>query len=260
MARHVEAFMDGVKLTDVGAILIQDIEESSAEMDLVYGARLIRAGQDVQALRRKSLKVSITFVIKELKDLARRNQILQAVCRWASGSVLELSNHPGQQLHVHCRAYPALTDVRKYWSELKIELEADEIPFWEDRGAVQTVLMQQASPGSGTLMVPGTALTPVGIRFVPSGGALNSLAVTVSSGNVSKTITLSGLTVGSGSPVDLKVDNQDRFTIFAGSYNLLQYRTVDSADDFTVPAGLVSFSWEASRTGNFTASAKGRWL
>ncbi len=260
MARHVEVFMDGVKLTDVAGILIQDIEEFAAEMDLVYGARLIRAGQDVQAIRRKSLKVSITFVIKELKDLARRNTILQEVCRWASGSVLEISNHPGQQLHVHCRAYPSLTNVRKYWSELKIELEADEIPFWEEKLPVTRQLLQQSDTGSGSLMIPGTALTPVNVRFVPAGGSLTSLAVTVVSGSVSKTITLSNLTVGSGSPVDLMVDDQDRFVIRSGSYNLLQYRTVDSADDFIVPAGLVSFSWEASRGGNITASAKGRWL
>ena len=39
--------MDGIRLTSVGAILIQDAEESPAELELTYGTRLIRAGQDL---------------------------------------------------------------------------------------------------------------------------------------------------------------------------------------------------------------------
>jgi hypothetical protein len=57
MARHMDAWMDGVKLADVGAILIQQVDESPAEMEITYVTRPIRPGSDVLQNKRKSLKV-----------------------------------------------------------------------------------------------------------------------------------------------------------------------------------------------------------
>ena len=258
MARHIEVWMDGIRLTSVGAILIQDVEESPAELELTYGTRLIRAGQDLTVNRRKSLRVTITFVIRELFDLAKRNLILQAVNAWASGSILEMSNHPGQRLRVHCRSFASLGTVRNYAMEIKLEFEADEVPYWEE--LLPVTAQGSGTSGTLTLLVPGSTLVPMDFRFTPSGGALASMTVTAACAGVSKQIVLSGMSVGSGSAVDLQVDASDRFGIVSGSYNLLQYRTISSDDDLTVPAGLVTVAWSASRTGTATVTARGRWI
>ena len=261
MARHIDAWMDGVKLADIGAILIQGVEESPAEMETTYGTRPIRGGRDVLVLKRNSLKVTIKCAIKELWDLKRRTEILQQMAAWASGSILELSNHPGQRLRVRCKAFPSLGDVRNYTEEMNIELEADNVPYWEDSVPTQTIV-SNTTTGTATLLIPGTTLTPIDFRIVPmpSGYSNGTLAVTMSNGATSKTISLSGVIVGPYSALDLKVDDFDRFAIFSGQSNRLSCRSIDSADDFFMPPGVTTISWDSSVEGRVTISARGRWL
>ena len=91
MARHVDAWMDGVRLADLGAILIQDVNEPTADQEITYGNRPGRAGRDVLVNKRRLLRVSIEIAIRELFDLKKRTAILQAVAGWANGSILELA-------------------------------------------------------------------------------------------------------------------------------------------------------------------------
>lgn len=256
MARHVEAIMNGVPLSAVGPVLIQQVQEPPAEMEITYGARPLRNGQDVLSSRRKSLKVTIDTAIKELFDLGKRSSILAMMAGWAKGTTLELSNHPGQFLAVKCRNFPSLGAVRDYTSKISIELEASEVPYWQE-------LIPATGSGSGTtgtvnLFVPGTADdVPVDLTFTPS-GTLTSLTVTVSSSGVTKSISLSGMSVSGA--VKLQREAGDCLGIVTGSTSLLQYRSESSADDLMVPAGAVEVTWTANVSGSMAASARGRWL
>jgi hypothetical protein len=257
MARHIEAWMDGVRLSDIGAIVIDDVTEQDPEMDISYLARVMRGGQDIQKCRRKSLLVTIHAKIHELYDLNKRNAIRDAIAKWCGGSVLELSNHPDRQLHVMCRSVPGLGAVRDYNSLLDIELEANEIPYWQDKLA--NTATGSGTTGSTTLLIAGTAKEiPVECTFTP-GSAVAALTVTVSCGGVTKSIALSGMSVSSGSIVFGR-DNKDRLTIKNGSTSLMRYRSAASADDLIVPAGNATVSWTAGVSGSISFSAKGRWL
>ena len=257
MARHIEAWMDGVRLADIGAIVIDDVSEPPAEMDIAYQARAIRGGQNVQKRRRKSLKVTIHAKVHELFDLGKRNAIRQAIAAWCNGSILELSNHPDQQLHVICAAEPGLGAVRDFNSLLDIQLEADEIPYWEEKNA--NSVSGSGTTGSATLLIAGTAKEiPVEVTFTP-GSTIAALTVTVSCGGVTKSIALSGMSVSSGSIVFGR-DEHDRLTIKNGSTSLMRYRSAASADDLVIPAGTATVSWTAGVSGSITFSAKGRWL
>ena len=132
MARHIEAVMDGVRLADLGNIVIRSVNEPDPEMEIEYINRPTRGGREVQKRKRKALRVTINAAIHELYDLKKRNEIRQAVAKWCDGSILELSNHPGQRLHVISKAEPGIGDVRDFNSEMAIELEANEIPYWEE--------------------------------------------------------------------------------------------------------------------------------
>ena len=256
MSRRIDAVLDNVQLRDVGPILISQVNEPPAEMDITYGARPGRNGQDVLSCRRRSLRVSIEAQIKELYNLALRSSAQQAVAGWARGTILELSNHPGQQLHVKCRAYPALGEVRDYTSTLTIDLEADEIPFWEEK--IPSSGSGSGSSGSVQLFIPGTAdEIPVDAIFTPS-GTLTSLTITAACGGISKTISLSGINVSSA--VSMQHSAGSRLEIVSGSSSLLPYRTAASADDLLIPAGMATISWSANVSGTAQMTARGRWL
>ena len=258
MARHIEAWMDGIRLGELGAIVIDDVSEPAAEMEITYGARNFRGGQTVQKRRRKSLSVTISAKVHELYDLKKRNAIRQAIAAWCDGSILELSNHPNQQLHVICKGEPGLGAVRDFNALLDIELEADEIPYWEEKTANSAT--GSGTTGSTTLLVAGTAKEiPVEVTFTP-GSTLAALTVTVACGGITKSIALSGMSVSSGSSVVFGRDEHDRLTIKNGNTSLMRYRSAESADDLIIPAGRATVSWTADVSGSITFRARGRWL
>ena len=258
MARHIEAWMDGVRLSGIGAIVIQDVSEPSADMEITYTNRPFRGGQGVQKRRRKSLRVTIHAAVHELFDLKKRNEIRQAIAKWCGGSVLELSNHPDQQLNVICKAEPGLGDVRDFNSKLDIELEADAVPYWEDK--FPNIAEGTGSTGTESLMIGGTAQEiPVDVTFTPA-AAVSSLSVTVACGGVTKQIALSGISPTVSADIVLSRDAEDRLQIKSGSTSLMKFRSAASADSLTVPAGLATVSWTASTSGDITFSARGRWL
>lgn len=258
MSRHINAIMDGVPLDAIGPVLIQEVSEPPAEMEITYGTRPGRSGQDVLASRRRSLKVTIGAAIRELYNLGNRTSILQAMAGWANGSVLELSNHPGQQLHVNCRSFPALGNAREYTQQISIELEANENPYWEEKYPVSA--SGTGASGSAQLFIPGTAgEVPVLASFTPS-GTLTSLTVTAACGGISRSIALSGMSLASGTAVEFRYAAFDRMEIVRGTTGLLQYRSADSADDLVIPAGMATLTWEANVSGTMRFEARGRWL
>ena len=247
--RHVDAWMDGIRLADVGPILINNVTESPPEMEVAYGTRPGRPGRDVVANRRRALRVTIDAVIRELYDLPRRTKAAEVVAKWARGSVLELSNHPGEYLKVFNRTVPTLGQIRDYNSVLKIEFEADEIPFWQSK--TEITASETGATGSFGLSVPGTAENiPVGFVFTPT-GTLTNLTVTV--GETS--ITLSGLNIDGAVVVDY--DEAGRIRIKTGNTSLLGYRTPLSSDYLAANGGSADITWTANVSGTLLVKARG---
>ena len=257
MARHIDAWMDGVRLADLGAVFVQGVDEPPPEMDIEYVNRAIRGGRGIQKRKRRALQVTIHAAIHELFDLKKRAALRDAVAAWANGSILELSNHPDKRLNVICLAEPGLADVRDFNSTLDISLEADVIPYWEEKWPVET--SGSGSSGSKTLLIPGTAKeVPIEVE-IGSGSGISSLTVTASCGGVTKSISLTGMSSVTGS-ISFTRDEQDRLQIMRGSTSLLPYRTAASADDLIIPAGKATLSWTASASRSVSFSARGRWL
>ena len=257
MARHIEAWMDGVRLADLGAVFVQGVDETAPEMDIEYINRVARSGRGIQKRKRRALQLTLHVAIHELFDLKKRAELRDAVAAWANGSILELSNHPDKRLNVICLAEPGLASVRDFNSTLDITLEADVIPYWEDKH--QAMASGSGTSGSATLLIPGTAKeVPVDVT-VASGTGISSLTVTVSCKGVSKSIALSGMSNVTGA-ITFSRDDQDRLQIMSGVTSLLPYRSSGSADDLTIPAGNATVSWTASASRSVSFSARGRWL
>ena len=257
MARHIEAWMDGVRLSEIGAIVIRDVSEQPPEMEIEYTGRPVLGGRTVHKRRRRALRVTIDAAIHELYDLKKRAAIHDAIAKWCSGSILELSNHPGRQLHVISGGVPGLGSVRDFNSILSIELEANAIPYWEEKMA--NTASGSGASGSTTLWIPGTAKeVPVDVT-VASGSGISSLTVIVTCGGITKSIALSGMSSVAGA-ITFSRDADDRLQILTGSTNLMPYRTAASSDDLIIPAGMATVSWSASASRSVTFSARGRWL
>ena len=255
MARHVEAWMDGVQLSAIGSIIIQDVEESPADYETTYSAQPVLGGRRVLSSRRRSLRVTITAAIRELYDLKKRTAILASMASWCSGTYLELSNHPGQRLRVTRAAYPALGMVRNYTQQIQLIFEANEVPWWEEVLTVSVTGSGEA--GTARLMVPGNGPEcPVDVAITPS-TAISAVAVSVASGGVSRGIYVSGISVSA--PI-LFTHDGNRLDITCAGQTLLPYRSEGSNDDLIMPAGLVALAWDASGAVSVEFKGRGRWL
>ena len=154
---------------------------------------------------------------------------------------------------------PALGNIRDFNSLIRIELEANDVPYWEEK--TKNTATGTGSSGSTSLMLAGTAKEiPVEVSFTPTGGALTGLTVTAACGGVTRSIQLSGLSVAQNSAVVFGRDSHDRLTIKNGSTSLMSKRTQASADDLILPAGVATVSWSANVAGTAEFSARGRWL
>lgn len=251
MARHVEAWMDGVALSSLGPFLIQGVQEDAPELEQFLAASPGRDGQWLSAQRRRSLTVTLRVAIRELYDLPRRAYAAEQLAAWAQGHALQLSNRPERRLLVRCTGIPALGDVRNYTEELRVVWTAWAPPYWES----QTPDRVNLTGASGTLTVPGTVETPVCLTVTPE-SALTSLSVTVGG----KTITLAELAVPADTALVFDRDECDRLRITSGGVSLLSKRTAASADDLIAAPGRVAISYTANTTCAVNAEARGRWL
>lgn len=252
--RNIEAWMDGVALSELGPIWIQDVNEPAPEMEITYMNRPVGAGQIIQRRKRKNLRITIKAQIQELWDLDRRTELREAIAEWCEGSILELSNHPDRRLHVCCKASPGMGDDRDFNSVIQIELEANEIPYWEDAETVKGKSI--GSGGEARITITGTAKDiPIMATFTPdSGNTCTSL--TLSTGE--RTITISGISTQSA--IIFSRDEADRLEIKSGDVSLLRYRTKESDDDLKADAGVATITWSANCSGRLDVSARGRWL
>lgn len=251
--RHIDATMDGVALSTIGGIIVREVHEDAPTVEITNGERPGGYGQLVLGKKRQSLKVAIECLITEIHNLATRTAKAEALAKWANGSVLELSNHPGRVLNGYLSGEPTLGEVRDYNSALRVEFTADQVPYWEDKTA--TTATDSGTEESGTLTVPGSVKTPVMVTVKPSSSTVTSFSVTVGG----QTIALTDISVGTLQTLYIDRDERDNLRIRRGSTSYMSYRTAASADDLMVSPGTVSYSFTASAAVNVTFSFKGRW-
>lgn len=251
MARHIDAWMDGIELASVGPVLIKEVHEDAPSLNVQYDDRAGRSGQMVSIRKRTSVRVAIEMQIRELFDLARRSHVCEDIARWAEGSVLELSNHPGRQLHVVCTAEPALGEVRDYTSSIRVEFEASVIPYWEDKSP-NTITVP--ATGSSGLLNAGSVEAPVILEVTPS-GTLTAFSVTAAG----QTISFTGLNVTAQQKLIIGRDALDNLTAMVGTASQLSKRTAISADDLLIAPGVSQISYTANVACTVTARVRGRY-
>lgn len=254
MISRYEAWLNGVALSSVNPdILILDIEQSPANIRTETFATAKRHGSRIYKRRFEKASVTIRFAIRKY-DTADRRAVCSDVVRWAkNGGVLETNDRNGQRLRCVLDTVPVIASALRWTDPLTVTFTAYALPFWEEKN--QSVLHMSGSNGEGTLYVPGDVDGAMIEATVTSNGSLSTLALSANG----KTITLSGISVGSGGVVELAYNDEMVQSIKANGTSVLNKRT--GADDLVAVCGgtnTLGFTANANVDVNF--KVRGLWI
>lgn len=255
MTTRYEATLNNVTLSSLDTdIIIHDISYSNANIKDETLSVAKRNGLRLMRRSFNSIKVSIVFEIHAY-DVAERQSICQAVCTWAkNGGTLKTSDRTGVFLRCVCSKFPSISSAKNWIDELEVEFTAYAIPFWQDNSKTSIALTAGTS-GSTTQTISGNVDGALVEADIVANASLTSVALTVNS----RTLTLSNLSVSSGSTIKITYNSDGIQSIKVGSTSLLNKRT--GVDDLLVNCGESNtFSFTSSASVTVTFKVRGLWV
>lgn len=259
--RRQNAYINNLGLREVDAHIINvRAIEPEAQVDMSYAARPTRPGQVLLRRQRRSKKIQIQFMIRELYDLAARNAILDAVNTWAQDGVLQISTRPNQMAQVIVTKYASAADIRNYTDAYTVELEACGVPYWQDATPATLELSGGLSGVYGDIHAGGNMDTVLDAVITPTGGTLQEITiVTVADYGLSHTsmFVLSGLDVPQGTPIIISHDARGILHIESGGVSLMGKRTAASTDELIVHPVSMVIGYTSTTAVDVTFTARG---
>lgn len=252
--RPVNAFMNGASLRDADPrILVRSVSDGGTQREMTWGDNPGRSGQRLLGSRAVSRRLSVSFAIRELHDLAARAAALDAVNAWAQDGYLEFSNRPGQRIRVACAGFAYVADPRSYTEEFSISFDATPDPYWESKFPAAVSLA--GSSGSGQITNLGNAPTKSTFTVTPTGGTLNTLTLILGG----KQMAFTGLGVAANTPLTIGYDDLGYQLIGTASASKLGSRTAASADELIAPPGVSAVSFTANTACNVSIEVRSKW-
>jgi len=253
MTRY-QVWLDGLGLQDVHpAIRVLDVQEETPSRQFTTASRALGDGQFVTRRSRNSLSITVRFAIREYSP-ARRKAIMQDIRAWAQGRWLSLGDRPGQRLLVEAETLPAVQSALKWTDACSVSFIACASPYWEEAIPVPA---GQASP---VITPPGDApCCPLDLRWKCGS---TSGKITLSVTTPLSSIVFSDLPINTGQELIISHENGFLSATVNGA-DVLACRTPQSSDDLLLncrKANAVTVSVTGASTGDYTLSARGRWL
>lgn len=254
MISRYEAVLNGISLGSISSdILIHDISHSPAQFrdDVFQVAK--RNGSRLYRRYFESASVSIKFEIHSY-SISQRQAICDAVNAWAKdGGILMTNDRNGQFLQCVCSEFPSVQSARNWTDELTVSFEAYSVPFWQE--SVYQSVSATGTSWNGTFWVPGSGDKTFVEAEILANASLSSVGITVNG----RTLTLSGLSVSSGSTIKIAYDSDGIQSIKVGSTSLLNKRT--GVDDLLADCSKNNtFSFTSSASVTVTLKARGLWV
>lgn len=263
-------------------IILRDIVENPADMDIQTAKRAMHAGTRETGRTRRKLEIDLVFVIYT-QDSRRRNEVCGLIAEWANaGGWLTVNTRPGQRLHVRPTKLPAQGSALRWQEDITLTLTAFEQPYWEDETPRTITFTTSGSAVDGMFTGTDFITQPGNVGFVPLSffvtninfdeAPLTHLRIAASSLNtgVTTAFELKGMNQGAGSYMGafifIDYDDNDilrirdtRSDVDDGS--LMKYRTAESNDDVLGACGKSSrIDVYADVPVSVTVYARGRWL
>lgn len=253
-------------------IIVRDIVEKPAKMDMQTSKRALHAGTRVANHIRRSLSVDVVYVIRT-EDSERRAEIAGLIAGWVgSGGWLEISTRPGKRLYVRPSDNPSLGSSLRWTEDITMTLTAYEQPYWEDKEDVQVAMDVTWSDNQNTYFGANVIKPNGNVDRVPGRLMLTNTSDEIPITHVKivadKTfIELENIQIGPGgmlaSMLLIDYDDYDVLTIedLMGDKSLMGNRTAESSDDLLVRCGknnqLYVYADGPCQVFFYT---KGRWL
>lgn len=155
METRYNASVNGVWLSDLDErIVVRDIREGRPDARVVVAEKPANAGAFFARANRKSLNVTVAFVLWE-RDVSERKKLLDQVKTWAGNNLVKLktNDRPGQYLNVRMIEPPVIESAMKWLDEIELSFTAYEVPFWRVEEPVTAVTQGETVnvyiPGNG---------------------------------------------------------------------------------------------------------------
>lgn len=172
MKLRFEAALGGKNFSDIAPeVLLRDIVEIPAEMDVQKSRRATRPGQIITGKTRTALAVRLVYNIRAY-DVARRAQVRDLVAEWAcGGGWLTVNTRPGKRLYVVCETPPNVESSLKWAQDLSMTLYAYAQPYWEKEDEVTVSIPAEWSNTHGMyygahVINPEGNVTEVPVSFI----------------------------------------------------------------------------------------------
>ena len=228
---------NGVDLTDLIPVKIEDIDVAPIQLNPVARQRAIQFGAEFVRMGGGSRKVTVTFALLNI-DTAERETQLQLLRNWANiGSEKTLELPQFENKHLEC-AVTMLPDhsYRKWWeNKLKVEFTCYNNPYWTSNELIEV-------PCGNMFSVGGSA--PPLMTIERNGNALTNQIY--SNGQAAMTF--------STIPTGYLVINLNRQTAAIGSTSIMRY--YNPLSTWIVPK--VGANQRIS--GNGTIKYRERWI
>lgn len=254
MISRYEVILNDIALSSINPnIYVLDVNYAAPKIDVSTYNVAKRNGSRIHRMSTNSIGVTVSFEIHSY-SIAERQHICGLVSRWAkNGGVLEINDRPGQRLRCICEVRPVIESARNWTDPVKMTFMAYQLPYWEEK-EYAVLSLAAGTSGSGTLYVPGSEDGAMVEADITANASLSSVALTANG----KTLTISGLSVGSGSTIKIAYDDQLIQSIKVGSTSILDKRT--GADDLIAKCGeMNSFSFTSSASVTVKYKVRGLW-
>lgn len=259
--RRQDVWIGGRSLRDLDARIISvSVDEPDNEIEETYGQIPGHGGQRLLERKRIGKTIAVEFAVRELYDLAARDEVLDTVNAWAAGAgYISTTTRPGKRIFAPCKMYAAANKIREYTAAFRLEFRADESPWWEDASPSRLTL--SGAEAEGALVMRGSWPGRIEASITPTGGTLTELTLTVTGADgATRFITLEDVSVATNTTITMGYDAHGYFAINAGNTSILDKRTALSSDELTASTGAATVSLTANVAVSAEISGRGRWL
>lgn len=251
-------------------IIVRDIIEEPADMEVVTVPRGNRPGMRVTGSKRQSLSVRVVYRIRT-QDIVRRTAVRDLIAAWcAKGGMLQINTRPDVYLYVVPAVPPSVNSGLKWEQDLALTFTAYEQPYWED-STPTTVEGKVTKLHSGECWL-ATSITPLGnvpqipvtmMLMVTGEGPLTKM--TIKCPFTDTMFEFVGMNVAAGHAIRIYYDEHDRLHVedfMQDGASLLKYRTAQSSDDLLFETTGVPNNFSISSDAEMTAYiyVRGRWV
>lgn len=266
--QRFEVTLNGASMASLAdEIIVRDIIEEPADMDVVTVPRGNRPGMRVTQSKRQSLSVRVIYRIRT-QDIVRRTEVRDLIATWcAKGGALQINTRPDMRLYVVPAVPPSVNSGLKWEQDLALTLTAYEQPYWEDATPV-TVAGKVKRLDSGECWL-ADIITPSGnVPYIPATMTIfvvGTTPLTQMKITCDKTMfEFTGMNIAAGGAILIRYDEHDRLHVddfMGGGKSLLKYRTAQSNDDLLFQTGIINnFSISADAEMDIHMQARGLWV